>query len=92
MVYAAVDSVATNITVDDNLPDPLTGNQIVYSHGQSWAVGQMCSGCLAQPDKAKTFEHSWHDTTSDMGVGPYGNATFEFTGKSVPSRNPHGHL
>ncbi|KAG8866235.1 hypothetical protein FRC20_008933 [Serendipita sp. 405] len=49
-----------NITVDD--ADP----KIIYSSG--WSIGNTCTACVAQPDKALTYGATWHDTTRDRNT------------------------
>ncbi|KLO13081.1 hypothetical protein SCHPADRAFT_382079 [Schizopora paradoxa] len=79
-----------NITIDDSSADPLTGVKIVYGvenqagHGD-WVsvVDQNCTGCLAQPDAAQAFDHSWHDSSYSIEKGFFPFAWVTFTGSAV---------
>ena len=59
----SVDGALVNITVDDTLPDPLTGNTFQYAPADRWNVGNNCSACSARPDPFSTNAGTWHDAS-----------------------------
>jgi len=75
-------SIASNRTIDDTLGDSATGVLPIYS--RNWSKGQNCPSCLARPDQSATFDHSWHDTTSDSPPGnPAHNVSISFQGTAI---------
>ncbi|KLO13108.1 hypothetical protein SCHPADRAFT_890293 [Schizopora paradoxa] len=73
VIYSAVamaSFVATNVSVDDNSPDPLTGAQFVYGPNNpnvTWNIGQDCTNCIARPDPSQMFDGTWHDGSFFLG-------------------------
>ncbi|KAF9009209.1 hypothetical protein BDZ89DRAFT_535080 [Hymenopellis radicata] len=63
-LFFTADSFAllANVTVDDQLGDPLTLNKIVYSPASEWNFGPTCRTCSAHPDPSQTSSGTWHDT------------------------------
>lgn len=61
-----------NITIDDELGDPLTGQKISYLPDGAWQQGNNCELCTAKPAPASdAFDGTWHDAT----FNPTGTAT-----------------
>jgi len=80
-----VSSTQSNITIDDNSPDPLTGEHIAYgpnSPNVTWNIGQDCAKCVAKPDPSQAFNGTWHDGSFFPG-GPILSASVSFTGTAV---------
>lgn len=79
-----------NITVDDDLPDPVTGNTFQYLPDGKWNVGGQCATCLAQPNVSSLLYGTWHDATWDPGAAPNPpqTAQIQFNGKQVLCNNP----
>ncbi|KAF8995037.1 hypothetical protein BDQ17DRAFT_1251092 [Cyathus striatus] len=81
-------AIIVNVTVDDILPDPLTGVRITYLPETGWKEGQTCTTCKAAPDGRQMYANTWHDSTSSPGntteppSGPR-NATFTFSGTAI---------
>ena len=65
LIFSGYSYAQTNITVDDQFGDPVTGQMPVYLPNTAgvWSQGTSCSICLAKPDVSQAFEHTWHDTT-----------------------------
>ncbi len=55
-------ALRVNVTVDDQLGDPLTLNKIVYSPALEWNFGPTCQTCSAHLDPSQTSSGTWHDT------------------------------
>ena len=72
-----------NITIDDQLGDGVTGQQVSYSpETGAWAQGATCTGCALKPDPDLTFDNTWHDSTyKGQSPGPFSFSLF-FNGKS----------
>jgi hypothetical protein len=51
-------ALAINRTIDDQFGDSVTGAVPIYSPGNVWTQGNVCTGCVAQPDYEQTFDHS----------------------------------
>lgn len=84
--FASAYGALVNITVDDQGPDPTTGNLISRTSGMS--LGQNCGvACDAQPDASQAYNGTWVDTTFDPSRTDEHNvpqnATFSFTGAST---------
>ncbi|KAF8995036.1 hypothetical protein BDQ17DRAFT_1430648 [Cyathus striatus] len=82
----AAKAVLVNVTVDDTIPDPLTGLWITYTTG-GWNRGP-CSNCDAKPDKKSMNNMTWHDSTyypanSDQPATEPLNAMFNFHGNAL---------
>ncbi|KLO13088.1 hypothetical protein SCHPADRAFT_940660 [Schizopora paradoxa] len=78
-----------NISVDDSLPDPLSGFQIIYglanktiTSGTGWNT-QDCVGCLAKPDPSQAFNGTWHDASSHVSQEYLSQASFFFVGSAI---------
>ncbi|KLO13086.1 hypothetical protein SCHPADRAFT_940658 [Schizopora paradoxa] len=78
-----------NISVDDSLPDPLSGFQILYgttnktiTSGTGWNT-QDCVGCLAKPDPSRAFNGTWHDASSRVSQEYLSQASFFFVGSAI---------
>ncbi|EMD41434.1 hypothetical protein CERSUDRAFT_89999 [Gelatoporia subvermispora B] len=61
-----------NISIDDTMGDPFTGEQWSYYPSDAWNVGQDCNGCTAHPDPIGTYLGTWHDSTfyPQTGISP----------------------
>lgn len=72
-----------NITVDDQNPDPLTGNSFTYSPSNEWNIGNGCQPCAVKLDPSKTFDATWHDATFRVSTSgsEVQTASLQFTGK-----------
>ncbi|ESK92303.1 hypothetical protein Moror_4642 [Moniliophthora roreri MCA 2997] len=71
--------------IDDQHGDSVTGVRgvpIYFGDGQ-WVSGSDCPKChgTLQPDPAKAFDGTWHDSTRRQGMPSYG-FNFSFTGVS----------
>jgi hypothetical protein len=81
-------AIFVNVTVDDTLGDPITGQQFSYLPAGSWNVGQTCTACTARPDPSLLFAGTWHDGTFNPLPGSNANpnqpivATIPFNGPS----------
>lgn len=56
----------TNVTVDDETGDALTGDKPTYTPSGTngnWVQGSTCSGCFVKPDASKAHGGTWHDAT-----------------------------
>lgn len=73
----------TNRTIDDSNGDPFTGAMPDYEPVGLWAAGQGCPGCLAQPDKSKVYQGTWHDTTHHGNDTVPKTVSFNFTGTAL---------
>ncbi|KAF8987749.1 hypothetical protein BDQ17DRAFT_1199528, partial [Cyathus striatus] len=81
-------AVLVNVTVDDSLPDPLTGRLINYLPTTSWSDGVVCTDCTATVDGGSMFDRTWHDGTyfpANSNLPPTGplNFTFSFNGTAI---------
>ncbi|KZT06160.1 uncharacterized protein LAESUDRAFT_759685 [Laetiporus sulphureus 93-53] len=72
--------IPTNFTIDDEYGDSVSGLQPIYQ--PSWNYGPQCPGCAIQPEKDKTFDQTWHDTTIHPGDQPH-NVTLMFNGTAI---------
>ncbi|OCH86684.1 hypothetical protein OBBRIDRAFT_737541 [Obba rivulosa] len=78
-----------NISIDDSMGDPFTGEQWSYYPPNLWNVGQNCSGCTAHPDPSDAYLNTWHDSTfyPQPGISPEPNvpttATITFNGTAL---------
>ncbi|KAF8987739.1 hypothetical protein BDQ17DRAFT_1334870 [Cyathus striatus] len=84
------EAVLVNVTVDDSLPDPLTGRPITYLPTDAWKDGVLCTDCTATVDGGSMFDRTWHDGTyfpANSNLPPTGplNATFSFNGEIILS-------
>ena len=64
--HIALAYALTNVTVDDEGGDELTGDKPTYTPSGSsgnWAQGADCTGCIVKPDATKAFNGTWHDST-----------------------------
>ena len=85
----SINGVLVNITVDDTLPDPLTGNTFQYAPIDQWSLGNDCSTCLARPDPSFAKDGTWHDTTYlSTSTDEPQTAQIQFNGKNE-SRTKH---
>ena len=57
----------TNITVDDEVGDPLSGLVPTYIPAGGWKQGNGCGTCHAKPDRRRAFNETWHDATHFVG-------------------------
>ena len=80
-------AVLVNVTVDDSLPDPVTGSRIVYSPPENWIAGAAgCTNCTAFPNPSRALDGTWHESSFFPvweGGGPADvvpTATFSFEG------------
>ncbi|EAU85029.1 hypothetical protein CC1G_04125 [Coprinopsis cinerea okayama7 len=80
-----------NVTIDDSLPDPVTGAVFRYSPEGGWLDGrEPCNGCTTRPDPALLHNRTWHDSTFNPRVGGAGFppntprfASVKFTGTAI---------
>lgn len=72
-----------NITVDDQNPDPLTGNTFTYSPSDHWEIGNGCQSCAARLDPSQTLDATWHDATyfASVSGSEVQTASLQFTGE-----------
>lgn len=52
-----------NVTIDDTLPDPMTGRTISYQPAEAWNSGADCKRCTARPDPSMVYSRTSHDST-----------------------------
>ncbi|KAF9008314.1 hypothetical protein BDQ17DRAFT_1237124 [Cyathus striatus] len=88
LLTSITNAILVNVTVDDSLPDPLTGQLITYHPTTLWNVGQNCTSCTAVLDGASMYDRTWHDGTyypADSNLPPSGpsNLTFLFNGTAI---------
>ncbi|PFH54739.1 hypothetical protein AMATHDRAFT_281 [Amanita thiersii Skay4041] len=62
-------AILVNITIDDTIPDRLTGAVVSYNPTDAWNLGTECNACTARPDKARMFASTWHDSTFNLDGG-----------------------
>ncbi|KLO14639.1 hypothetical protein SCHPADRAFT_872204 [Schizopora paradoxa] len=81
--------IPSNISVDDSLPDPLTGRSILYSPGVggtvasgNWQEGQTCT-CADGVDPSQAFNGTWHYGEANIVKGMQQSATLFFSGSAV---------
>ncbi|KAF8980271.1 hypothetical protein BDQ17DRAFT_949096 [Cyathus striatus] len=82
-LLAIVEAVLKNVTVDDSLPDPLTGQLITYLPADRWNVGVECSDCTAVLDRQFMYDKTWHDGTYSADASGPLNAAFKFNGTAI---------
>lgn len=75
----------TNVTVDDETGDALTGDKPTYTPLESgsngnWAQGSACSVCLVRPDASRALDGTWHDATHAAGDPLQKTIEISFTG------------
>ncbi|KAJ3556410.1 hypothetical protein NM688_g2044 [Phlebia brevispora] len=81
-----VEAVSVNVTVDDTIPDPVTGATFTYAPTGRWNVGNNCTGCLAQPDPSLVYDGTWHDATysrTEIGKDETQTAQISFNGYAL---------
>jgi hypothetical protein len=61
--------LVSNITVDDENGNEVTGAKPSFSPQESWIQCANCNGCGATPSLALAFDHTWHDATYQVGIG-----------------------
>ena len=60
-VPALVLARLTNVTIDDEAGDPLSGAKLTYNDDEcSWTQGANCDSCDVQPDPSRAYMHTWH--------------------------------
>lgn len=68
-----------NITVDDTLPNPDTGERLNYT--SIWQAGRTCAGCASRPSPTLAYLGSWHEVINTSSFSPYvATASFSFNG------------
>lgn len=89
LLSALASSELVNITVDDQLGDPITGMGPQYSPlDDVWNIGsptENCTACHIQPeilDLNRIYGKTWHDATPLNSTMPT-TITFHFTGSAV---------
>jgi hypothetical protein len=65
VLFHGVFATITNITVDDEYGDQLTGARPSYSPAAGWGQGANCTGCQVQPDPTFVYDRTWHFATTD---------------------------
>ena len=69
---------STNITIDDQFGDELTGQLVYYVPVNSgWQQGSQCPTCSLQPDPHLAYKGTWHD--SKVGVSSDAPGPYSFT-------------
>ncbi|KAJ7024164.1 hypothetical protein C8F04DRAFT_738407 [Mycena alexandri] len=83
MLHACV-SIASNYTIDDLEGDSRTGVLPLYEPLNLWnaVVDGNCNICWIHPDPNRTFEHTWHDATQNVGDAPP-SVTIQFIGTAI---------
>ncbi|KAF8898337.1 hypothetical protein BD779DRAFT_1467 [Infundibulicybe gibba] len=82
-------AILVNVTIDDTVPDPLTGNKINYEPSTAWNSGENCQACTAHPDQSMLSSGTWHDSTFNAlpGSNNFPNTTLHasaaFNGTAV---------
>jgi hypothetical protein len=69
VLLRGVDGIISNITVDDENGDEVTGAKPSFSPNDAWLQGAGCNGCAATPSLAFAFDRTWHDATYILGIG-----------------------
>ncbi|KZT06162.1 uncharacterized protein LAESUDRAFT_759687 [Laetiporus sulphureus 93-53] len=80
LMATLVSPTPTFATIDDENGDSVSGMRPIYQ--PSWNNGPQCPGCAIQPEKDKTFDQTWHDTTIHPGDPPH-NVTLTFNGTAI---------
>lgn len=70
-----------NITIDDAYLGGSEGISLIYLPDKLWDIGNICSGCFAQPDPTQVLDGTWHDSTSMFNDTLQRSIGFNFTGK-----------
>ena len=77
-----------NVTIDDQLGDPINGNLFSYKPAGAWASGVSC-GCNANPDLSQVKDGTWtwtkfqpDNSSDDPFYGKIRSATIPFFGES----------
>ncbi|KAE9397685.1 hypothetical protein BT96DRAFT_67552 [Gymnopus androsaceus JB14] len=110
LIYLRCPRVATtlvNITVDDQLGDPRTHSQILYSPTDAWSIAPNCSHCpyFSSLSVANAYNQTWHESFFSSNVssgavrsGAPRSASFKFSemrsiwnGSGLLSSNPDRH-
>lgn len=81
--------VPKNVSVDDQFPDPMTGNSIQYLGGTggavatgNWQIGQDCSpACTADLDISKVFNGTYRYAEANIDAGAVQAASLSFSGE-----------
>ncbi|TFK76726.1 hypothetical protein BDN72DRAFT_890540 [Pluteus cervinus] len=87
--FRLAECVLVNATIDDTVPDPISGATISYSPAAAWNDGPSCQNCTAHPDPNQMISGTWHDATFNPqpGSNNFPNtplfATTTFTGSAV---------
>lgn len=77
-----VTSTMVNVTIDDTIPDPNTGETWTYAPADGdWRGSDGCTVCLAQPNRSLTVDQTWHDATFDVKTSEVQTASVRFNGK-----------
>ncbi|EPS95475.1 hypothetical protein FOMPIDRAFT_1132368 [Fomitopsis schrenkii] len=79
-VVCPISAVLVNRTIDDYYGDSASGVKPHYEG--SWNYGPECPGCYVQPEKARTFNSSWHDSTTSQ-KNPIHSVQFSFNGTAI---------
>ncbi len=85
LTLSGTDGLLVNITVDDTIPDPLTGNTFQYAPDGRWNTGGSCPTCQATPDPSSVRDGTWHDATyapSDPSRDEPQTAQIQFNGRA----------
>jgi hypothetical protein len=80
VLLRGVFALISNVTVDDEYGDEVTGAKPSYSPSADWSEGTNCTGCLALPDPSFAYDHTWHDTTQDVADPAVRFVNYTFNG------------
>ena len=84
---ASVNSEPSNVTIDDELGDEMTGLSPVYFPEEDWELGPLCTSCPinffeTSLDLSQIYLSTWHEATHQAGEGKT-TITMSFTGTAV---------
>ncbi|KAM5534419.1 hypothetical protein V8D89_011886 [Ganoderma adspersum] len=87
LLAALVNSEPSNVTIDDEFGDEMTGLMPIYFPAEDWELGFACISCpinfFETPlDMSQIYLSTWHEATHEAGGGET-TITVSFTGTTV---------
>lgn len=81
LAVSTCSATPTNVTIDDQTGDAISGLLPNYSPSIAWNQGAGCDFCAAKPNASDAGGGTWHDASYNPGVYPeqFG-VTLQFNG------------
>lgn len=88
LTVSTCSATPTNVTIDDQTGDAISGVLPTYSPSIAWNQGAGCDFCAAKPSVSDALDGTWHDATYNSGVYPeqFG-VTLQFNGGLLRHRH-----